>query len=132
MPTGTPREMRSQGAFFPFWNCSYCSTFGNSLCLLMQIVSRKALVGFWEKHPQAKAPLEAWYAIASKVEFRNWQQIKDVFGTTADRVKDNRVIFDIGGNKYRLIVHVSYAYKSMLIKFIGTHKEYDRIDPETV
>lgn len=98
----------------------------------MQIVSRKALVRFWEKHPQAKPPLEAWYAIASKIEFKNWQHIKDVFGTTVDGVKDNRVIFDIGGNKYRLIVHVSYSYKSMLIKFVGTHKDYDRIDPETV
>lgn len=98
----------------------------------MQIVSRKTLVAFWEKHPQAKAPLEGWYAIASKVEFRNWQQIRDVFGTTVDQVRDHRVIFDVGGNKYHLIVHVSYTYKSMLIKFVGTHKDYDRIDAETV
>jgi len=52
--------------------------------------------------------------------------------STVDFVGDNRVIFDLGGNKYRLIVHVSYAFGRVLIKFIGTHADYDRIDPETV
>jgi mRNA interferase HigB len=51
---------------------------------------------------------------------------------TVDFVGDNRVIFDLGGNKYRLIVHVSNAYGRVLVKFVGTHTEYDRIDPETV
>ena len=51
---------------------------------------------------------------------------------SADFVGDNRVIFDIGGNKYRLVVHVAYKYHRVLIKFVGTHSEYDRIDPETV
>ena len=58
--------------------------------------------------------------------------MKAVFGTTVDFVRDNRVIFDIGGNKYRLIVHFAYPYGRALIKFIGTHAEYDAIDPETV
>ena len=51
---------------------------------------------------------------------------------TADFVGDNRVIFNIGGNKFRLIVHVSYEYRAVLIEFVGTHEDYDRIDPETV
>ncbi|ESR24787.1 hypothetical protein N177_2110 [Lutibaculum baratangense AMV1] len=51
-----------------------------------------------------------------------------MFGTTVDFVADNRVVFDIGGNKYRLVVHVSYEFKRVLIKFIGTHRDYDRID----
>jgi mRNA interferase HigB len=55
-----------------------------------------------------------------------------MFGTNVDFVGDNRVIFDIGGNKYRLILHVAYRFKSALVKFIGTHDEYDKIDPETV
>ena len=58
--------------------------------------------------------------------------IKVQFGTTVDFVGDNRVIFNIGGNKYRLIVHFAYAYQRALIKFVGTHKEYDKIDPEAV
>lgn len=55
-----------------------------------------------------------------------------MFGRNVDFVGDNRVIFDIGGNKYRLVVHVSYRFRRVLIKFVGTHAQYDRIDPETV
>ena len=58
--------------------------------------------------------------------------MKFAFGTAVDFIGDNRVIFDIAGNHYRLIVHVAYPYKRVLIKFIGTHAEYDSIDPETV
>ena len=58
--------------------------------------------------------------------------MKALFGTTVDFVADNRVIFDIGGNKYRLIVRVSYEYGQVLIKFVGTHAEYDRIDARSV
>ena len=58
--------------------------------------------------------------------------MKRQFGTTVDFVGDNRLVFDLGGNKYRLVVHVAYAYRRMLVKFIGTHAQYDRIDVETV
>jgi mRNA-degrading endonuclease HigB of HigAB toxin-antitoxin module len=58
--------------------------------------------------------------------------LKRAFGNNVDFVGDNRVIFDIGGNKYRLVVHFSYKFKTALIKFVGTHKEYDGIDAETV
>jgi mRNA interferase HigB len=59
-------------------------------------------------------------------------ELKSAFGSTVDFVADNRVIFDIGGNKYRLIVRISYTYQRILIKFVGTHTEYDRVDPRTV
>lgn len=55
-----------------------------------------------------------------------------MFGTTVDFVHDSRLIFDIGGNKYRLVVHVAYGFRRVLIKFVGTHKDYGRIDPESV
>lgn len=55
-----------------------------------------------------------------------------MFGASVDFVADNRIIFDISGNKYRLIVHVAYPFRRVLIKFVGTHAEYDKIDPETV
>ncbi|MNT91021.1 hypothetical protein D3C72_2320570 [compost metagenome] len=58
--------------------------------------------------------------------------VKAMFGANVDFLGDNRIIFDISGNKYRLIVHVAYRFKRVLIKFVGTHKEYDEIDPETV
>jgi mRNA interferase HigB len=98
----------------------------------MNVIAKRVLREFWEKHPKAEKPLSAWYTIFSK---RNWAtpaEIKAAFGTNVDFVKDNRVIFDVGGNTYRVIVHVSYRYKSALIKFVGAHKEYDAIDPGTV
>jgi mRNA interferase HigB len=55
-----------------------------------------------------------------------------MFGTAVDFVGDNRLIFDIGGNKFRLIVHVAYSYRRVLVKFVGTHAEYAKIDPENV
>jgi mRNA interferase HigB len=98
----------------------------------MQIIARKALKDFWAVHNQAQAPLTAWYLAVSKADWRGPADIKTMFGSTADFVGDNRVIFDIGGNKYRLIVHVAYKFHRVLIKFVGTHKEYDKIDPEKV
>lgn len=98
----------------------------------MQIIARRTLKQFWDRHPQAEAPLEAWYAQVKGAVWQSPADIKREFGTTVDFVGDNRVIFDIGGNKYRLIVHVAYRFKRVLVKFVGTHKDYDSIDPETV
>ena len=98
----------------------------------MQIIAKRVLRKFWEAHNQAEAPLKAWYALVDKADWSGPQDVKDGFGTTVDFVSDNRIIFDIGGNKYRLIVHVAYRFKRVLIKFVGTHEEYNRINPETV
>lgn len=98
----------------------------------MEVVSKRTLREFWRKHSSAEGPLKVWHAQAVRAEWRGPADVKSQFGTTVDFISDNRVIFDIGGNKYRLIVHVSYRYKRLLVKFIGTHKDYDKIDPETV
>lgn len=98
----------------------------------MQIISKRTLREFWSIHNQAEIPLKAWYAVVVKAEWSTPQDVKDGFGTTVDFVSDNRIIFDIGGNKFRLIVHVAYRFKRVLVKFVGTHEEYNRIDPETV
>jgi len=98
----------------------------------MQVIARRTLKEFWARHPQAEGPIRAWFAIADKACWAKPADIKRQFGRTVDFVGDNRVIFDLGGNKYRLIVHVSFAFGRVLVKFIGTHAEYDRIDPETV
>ena len=98
----------------------------------MQVIARRTLKEFWERHPQAEGSCRAWFAVASKARWNGPNDLKRRFGTTVDFVGDNRVIFDLGGNKYRLIVHVSYGFGRILIKFIGTHAEYDRVDPETV
>jgi mRNA interferase HigB len=98
----------------------------------MQVIARRTLKQFWERHHQAEGPSRAWYAVVANARWRGPNDIKRQFGSTVDFVGDSRVIFDLGGNKYRLIVHVSYAFGRVLIKFIGTHAKYDRIDPETV
>lgn len=98
----------------------------------MQIVAKKRLRQFWEKQPQAKTAVKAWYAVVAKVIWKKPADIKATFGTAVDFIADNRVVFDISGNKYRLVAHISYEYKAVLIKFIGTHAEYDKINARTV
>lgn len=98
----------------------------------MQVIALRTLRLFWQRHPQSEGPLRAWYAIASRSEWNGPAEVKRQFGATVDFVGDNRLVFDLGGNKYRLVVHVAYAYRRVLVKFIGTHAQYDRIDAETV
>lgn len=98
----------------------------------MQIIAKRALREFWEKHNQAETPLSVWYALVRRADWNGPADVKAMFGPTVDFVGDNRLIFDIGGNKYRLVVHVAYRFRRVLIKFVGTHREYDKIDPETV
>jgi mRNA interferase HigB len=98
----------------------------------MQVIALRTLKQFWRAHPQAEIPLRTWYGVARQAIWSKPQDIKDDFGDAVDFVADNRVIFDIAGNKYRLIVHVSYRYQRILVKFVGTHREYDDIDPETI
>ncbi len=98
----------------------------------MQVIALRTLKQFWQLNPQAEIPLRAWYGVASQAAWSTPQDIKNDFGTGVDFVADNRAIFDIAGNKYRLIVHVSYRYKRMLVKFVGTHREYDKVDPESI
>ena len=98
----------------------------------MRIFSRSTLIQFWKKHRDAEAALRLWF---SQVEKASWQGPADVraaFGS-ADFIADNRIVFDIKGNSYRLIVQVRYApFCLAFIRFIGTHAEYDRVDAITV
>jgi mRNA interferase HigB len=98
----------------------------------MQIVALRTLRLFWGRHPQSEAPLRVWYSRARAAAWSGPEDVKAEFGGTVDFIADSWVIFDIGGNKYRLIVHVSYTFERVLIKFIGTHKEYDAIDAEKI
>lgn len=98
----------------------------------MQVLALRTLRIFWARHPQAEMPLRSWYATARRSEWSEPADIKRQFGATVDFVRDNRAVFDIGGNKYRLVVHVAYRFRRVLIKFVGTHAQYDRIDAETI
>ncbi len=93
----------------------------------MRIIAKRTLKEFWERYPDAKSPLEAWYAEGKNADWKNSADIKKQYGT-ASILKNSRVVFNIHGNKYRLIVRVDYTYSIVFIRFIGTHKEYDQID----
>ena len=99
----------------------------------MHIISRKTLRRFYEKpdYRDAKGPLEAWFHEAKAANWESSADIKSLY-RSADILKNNRVIFNIGGNKYRLVVKINYPTKTVFIRFIGTHKEYDRIDAEVI
>ncbi|GEL44587.1 hypothetical protein MEX01_51780 [Methylorubrum extorquens] len=95
------------------------------------VISRKSLTDFWVIHPQAQGPLTAWYATVTKTEWTGPAHLKAAFGS-ADFVADNRVIFNVGGNNYRVVARFAYAFKTAQIKFVGTHAEYNLIDAVTV
>ena len=97
----------------------------------VKVVGRKILEDFKKKHADARAQLDAWLAETEDAEWESPNDIKARYAS-ASFLGDNRVIFNIGGNKFRLIVHVNYDYGIVFIKFVGTHSEYNRIDPETV
>lgn len=97
----------------------------------MRIVARKAHKEAWTKHRDAESPLRAW---CKEVEAADWSSLEDVRARyrTASVVGDERVVFNIKGNTYRLVVAVNYPARIVFIKFFGTHAEYDRIDVSEV
>lgn len=97
----------------------------------MHIVSVKSLRAFWEIHPDAEQPLRAWYAIARRAQWRTPSDIKADY-RHASFIANNRVVFNIKGNDYRLIVLAEYQKGRLFIRFVGTHAEYDRIDPARI
>lgn len=97
----------------------------------MNVISKKTLILFYENHPQAKTPLEVWHSDARKAQWESPDQIKREY-SSASFLRDNRVVFNIKGNDYRLIVHIDYKRKIVRVKFIGTHSEYDKINAEEI
>ena len=97
----------------------------------MRILTKANLVQFGEKHPDAVQPLLAWYDEAKKATWKTPQDIKDIY-RHASIINQSRVVFNIKGNSYRLVVSVAYKAGIIFIKFIGTHAEYDKIDVATI
>lgn len=99
----------------------------------MRVISRATLKRFWEQsdYRDAEQPLKAWY---DEVKVANWKtthDIKAMYGN-ASFVGNNRVVFNVHGNKYRLIVALNYKFSIVYVRFIGTHKQYDRVDAATI
>lgn len=97
----------------------------------MRIIAKSTLIKFWEKHPDAEQPSRAWHDEVKKSEWNSFQDIKKQF-RSASIVGNNRIVFNIKGNDYRLIVLILFRRGKAFIRFIGTHKEYDNIDAKNI
>src|ERR1043166_1305832 len=100
---------------------------------LVRIISRRTLRVFWEKrlYRDSELPLRAWFGEAKRAKWLTPQDVKDQY-RSASILGDGRVVFNVGGNKYRLIVAARYDLGILFIRFIGTHRQYDRINAEEV
>ena len=99
----------------------------------MYVISRKTLVDFYQQpgRQDARGPLEAWYYEANHAHWASPAEVKDQY-RSASILKNNRIVFNIAGNKYRLVVRINYSSKNVFMRFIGTHPEYDKIDAEVI
>ncbi len=97
----------------------------------MRIISKASLKEYWTKVPSAKSELDAWHAEARAGDWPTPAAVKAKYGN-ASILKDGRVVFNICGNNHRLVVWINYEFHTVYIRFIGTHKEYDKIDANTV
>ncbi|MBX2892547.1 MAG: type II toxin-antitoxin system HigB family toxin [Saprospiraceae bacterium] len=97
----------------------------------MRVIAVKTLKHYWEKHPEVEGALLSWYEEVSEAIWETPNSLKEQFGN-ASLVGSKRVIFNIHGNKYRLIVDIEFKFKIVFIVWFGTHKEYDQIDAKTV
>lgn len=97
----------------------------------MRVIARKTLKEYSERETEAAASLSAWYREAKAATWKSPADVKEKY-RSASILKSGRIVFNIAGNKYRLVVRIDYACAIVFIRFVGTHKEYDKIDAEEV
>ncbi|KCZ54618.1 hypothetical protein HY29_14070 [Hyphomonas beringensis] len=97
----------------------------------MHVISRKILREFGDAEPEAKAALNSWFHEAKRADWKTPAQVKSKY-RSASILKNNRVVFNIAGNKYRLIVRIDYEVGIVFVRFVGTHAAYDEIDAEEI
>ena len=97
----------------------------------MRVISKIKLVDFWQAYPDAEQSLKSWYSEAKHAQWEKPEEIKQRYGS-ADILPGNRVVFNIKGKHYRLVVKIQYNTGVVYLRFIGTHAEYDRINAETI
>lgn len=98
---------------------------------VFNIITRKTLLDYCQKYPEAAVALQNWYYELLKSELKNFNELKKVYGNTS-LVSDDRVVFNIMGNKYRLVARIVFEFKAIQIKWFGTHAEYDKIDVSSI
>ncbi|RCR71051.1 type II toxin-antitoxin system HigB family toxin [Larkinella punicea] len=98
---------------------------------MFNIINTRTLNYWCTKYPEASGSLRKWYFDLKRASFSTANELKSAYGN-ASIIADNRVVFNISGNHYRLVVRINYQYKAIQLKWFGTHAEYDRIDVTTV
>src|SRR5690606_8264305 len=101
---------------------------------LMRVIALKALKDFWAEYPEhrdAEQPTLAWYREVLKADWESPNRLKEQF-RNASILKDGRAVFNVAGNKFRIVVWINYPYRVVYIRFIGTHQQYDSIDAQSV
>jgi mRNA interferase HigB len=98
---------------------------------IVRVIAKKILRDFWEVHEDAEEQLLSWYQEASKAIWRNPNELKKHY-PSASILIDNRVVFNIKGNHYRLVAKINYHYQMIWIRFVGSHAEYDKIDANKI
>ena len=99
----------------------------------MRVISRKAIRDFWQRreHADAEQPLKAWFREVSRADWSSPAAVKAAY-RGASVIGDRRIVFNVAGNKYRVVVKVNYPYRVIYIRFVGTHRQYDLIDATKV
>lgn len=98
----------------------------------MRVIALRRLRGHWQRRGRgdSEQPLKAWHVIASAASWRHFADVKVQFGTAS--AVGERVVFNIAGNKYRLVAYINYDFHMVYVRFVGTHREYDALDIEGV
>ena len=97
----------------------------------MRVFTRRTLREFWERYPDARQPLDDWYKVVEQADWEAPHRVRERY-PSASIIPGNRVVFNIKGNTYRLVVKINYPYRVVYIRFIGTHAEYNAVDAEEV
>ena len=97
----------------------------------MRVVARHTLVDFWLRHRETEQPLRDWLSVVRRADWTTMADVKGVFAKSSV-INRERVVFDVLGGNYRLVVAIKFSARIVFIKFVGTHAEYDRIDPAIV
>ena len=97
----------------------------------LRVIAKKILREFWERHNDCEQQLKSWFQEATKSEWTNPNEIKAEY-PSASIIGNDRIVFNIKGNSYRLIVKINFDYQMVWIRFIGTHSEYDKVNAKTI
>jgi mRNA interferase HigB len=97
----------------------------------MVVITKAKLIQFYEAEPLAKEPLLRWYSTALSSNWADLHSIKESY-SSVDSIGNDRFVFNVGGNKYRIVAMIHFSKRTLYLRFVGTHKQYDKIDCKTI